>query len=200
MAILNATELKNLSDTNFPDNTSGLITPAKLREYNDNKMDSDRSYGALLTGTNVDNVGITGTPTKWAEFDTDMTQTSELFTGDLPNNQLLVTKECAILVSCTLNGRWAGGEDLKGEIYMNDAVHPITPVEAFQEGVGANDPTNFLIVRQPFPILQSYVTAGGGSAKVGLYLSSVTGNFNIDQLSIKFGFEYVPYSIRTLTP
>jgi len=40
MAILNKTQLKSLSLSNLPDNTSNLITPAKLRDVEDSIVDS----------------------------------------------------------------------------------------------------------------------------------------------------------------
>ena len=40
MAILNKTQLEAVNVSNFPDNTSGLITPALLRDFNTDVIDS----------------------------------------------------------------------------------------------------------------------------------------------------------------
>jgi hypothetical protein len=64
---LNKPQLRVLNDTNFPDNTSQLITPALLRDFNDEMITSlqltqSMSEYAVLSGSNtfVGNQNITG--------------------------------------------------------------------------------------------------------------------------------------------
>ena len=58
MAILTKTQLSASNATSFPDNTTGFITPALLRNYNTSSIDSYAS----LSGSNtfVGNQVITG--------------------------------------------------------------------------------------------------------------------------------------------
>ena len=61
MAQLNKQQLEQVNQANFPDNTAGLITPAVLRDFNTDIIDSmalvSSSIGISQNGTSIGSVG-----------------------------------------------------------------------------------------------------------------------------------------------
>jgi hypothetical protein len=52
MAQLNKEQLEIINQNNFPDNNAGLITPASLRDFNTDMIDSLALIGSGSGGTN----------------------------------------------------------------------------------------------------------------------------------------------------
>ena len=201
MPVLNYTELTAKNTSLFADNATGDITPALLREYNLDNLDSFRPLGVLIQDGVVNTIAIPADPATlhWPHFTTNRSVTNDIFTPDFANGDLIVKEPCVVLMSFTLNGEWSNGEDLKMEIFKDIGAGGVaTGVIAFQEGHGTNDPTQFSMTRQFLVVDTADITAGGGSVSLSLHASSVTGAFNLNQLDCKFGAEYQNLSIRTV--
>ena len=88
MAILTKLQLSASNATSFPDNNSGLITPALLRNYNTSSIDS---YAALSgSNTYVGNQVISGSLTisgsfSYSSLATNQTETYSGLTGVMDN-------------------------------------------------------------------------------------------------------------------
>jgi hypothetical protein len=88
MAILTKSQLSASNATSFPDNNSGLITPALLRNYNTSSIDS---YAALSgSNTYVGNQVISGSLTisgsfSYSSLATNQTETYSGLTGVMDN-------------------------------------------------------------------------------------------------------------------
>tara|TARA_R100001198_G_C5223003_1_gene204539 strand:+ start:922 stop:1521 length:600 start_codon:yes stop_codon:yes gene_type:complete len=198
MSILNEAELEVLKDSRFANNSTGEISATDLRDHMQDMFDSDKPLSGVITDGIVSNIPITATPTKYDNFTTNITSENEIFVPDQANGRIGVKEPIFGFVSIKLNGAWNNGEDLKIQVYSNGLPNPITPIEFEQEGQGGSDPNLFNIVLVPFIITSSMISAGGGQAWVEMFVSSDTGNFNVNQYDVSFQYQYRVYSIRTV--
>lgn len=209
MSILNETEIKAkiteydaliaaLEDGG--NNTAAEVreTFLKSSEINTDQVESLQSYPGVITdnGITIDNINITGTPTKLTTFSVNSTSPNTVLESDQVNSLIKVYEPALYFVTFRFYGQWSAGEDLKFEIYLNDSPNPITPVAFIQEGAGGSDP--IIVSVTDIAYIVNSAAIGGTNAEISVYVSSTTGDFTVDQLGITFGAEYNPLSIRTV--
>lgn len=198
--IKNRDELDALKTSLLPDNTTGDISPADIREYFRLSEASIDPRAGVIVGGVQDNIPVTATPVKLAYFTVDAASDDVLFTADSANDEVLVHGNCRCPFTLRFQGKWAAGEDLTLELRINDAVptNPSNIQTVTVEGKGATDPEAISFTAVNLTINDDDLTAGGGSASVSVWISSTTGNFDLDQVQCTFGVSYTPYTIRSI--
>jgi hypothetical protein len=201
MAILNQPEIEANIASRFPDNTSGFITPALLRAQAQDQLDSQQSYGGVISGGPASTVPATTIPTKVTTFDTNDTPTpNALLEADHVNNMVKVFEPARYLVTLRFTAEWATTEDLKILVYVNGAPSLLTPLEYAQKGEGTGNPISKSFSRLTLIIQAADIAAGPGGAyaEVEAFFGSNTGDFTLEQVKLQLGVEYGPLSIRTV--
>jgi len=197
MTILNETEM-NAVIANLADGVANKA--AKVRSIFTDMLQSLQSYGGVLSDGNVVDIGITENPVLWTHYTDAPTSPNLLLEANLASNLIRVKEPALYFLTFRFQGSWAANEDLKFLMYVNGVPNVITPVQIEQEGQGASDPIILSVTDIAFIVNSAMIAAGPGGnyAEVGVFASSDTGPFDVDQEAITFGLEYNPLSIRTV--
>jgi hypothetical protein len=200
MSILNQTQIETNIATDFADNTIGSITPALARGMFTDLLESLQAYGGVMSGTAVDDVPATTTPTKVTTFTTNATSANLLLEADQANDMIAVLQSGLYRITLRFEGSWPAVEDLRLLVYVNGAPSTLTPFDFTVSGEGAGDPISLSFTSVAIIIQDADIAAGTGGtqADVALYFGSDTGDFLVDQVKVTFGLEYNPLSINTV--
>ncbi len=173
MAIQTKAELSASNASSFPDNNSGLITPALLRNYNTSSIDS---YAALSgSNTFVGNQVISGSLTisgslSYSSLATNQTETYSGLTGWLDNLVSKTTGSFNIVSgSYTKILSLSSSRDMAINMDTWCAISGAVPREIGYQGYGG-------YLRPNDPSAINAMTAGGSSQ--GLILPIFSASFN----------------------
>ena len=198
MAILNEAELRAANETLFQTGVVGGITAAKVREWNVDVIESDRSYRVVLSGGVVNGISVTNTGVIWDHYDASPYPSNALLTPDFVAGSISAFEPALYFATIRFNGKWPANEDLNFHLHVNGAENTSTPILFSKEGKGINDPELVSVTDLDFIITSAMVAAGAGAAKVELFISSTTGTFTLDQATVTLSLRYDPQSIRTV--
>lgn len=195
MTIFNQADLIAEINTLIPDNITGDVSPADVRQSMGHMIDSLQAYGGVISDGSNPGIAVTATPTKLATFAANDTPENALLNPDFANNKIIVKEAALYFIELDFTGEWGTNENLTLSVFANGVVNPVSPRSVIQEGLGVSDPQNMAISGRAFIVNDAMITAGGGSVDVEIFHSSTTGNFTLDQLDIAFGLVYSPLTI-----
>ena len=179
----------------------GLNTAAEMRAVLQDFLDSLQSYAGVIQDGQVDDINMTATPVKWTNYTMNTTGPNDVLEANYQNGQVKVFEPGLYFVTLRFFGQWGGGEDLEFDIRKNDVQSPSPSTTRFAvEGAGNNDPKAVSVTRIGFVVQTAdIINQGDGNyATVSLWMASLTGTFNLDQLGVSLGVEYSPLSIRAV--
>lgn len=178
MTIRSISELLVLADASFPDNNLELITPALLRNYVKDVVDTlATAYGVLQMTTPVV-LALTTTPQVVKPFQSVLALTVGMFTADLLNGTLSrllagVPKTATIFqVDGDISA--SGGLDVELRLFKNGVA------TAFFQRVSASSLTN----NEPFTFAAYDVADADAVYDVRAKLLSGSGNVTFNQISV----------------
>lgn len=199
MAILNETELRAANESLFQTGVVGGITAAKMREWNVDVIESERSYRVVLAGEEVNGINITDAGAVWDHYNASPLSANALLTPDFLTGKISVLEPANYFATIRFNGKWPANEDLNFTLTVNGVGNALTPVSFTKEGKGTNDPELISVTDIDFTVDSGMLAAGiGGAAIVELFVSSLTGPFILDQATVSLSLRYNTLSIRTV--
>lgn len=168
MARKSATILLSDLSTNFPDNTSGEITPAVYRTFMTDVINASAPGAAAMTGTTSTTVTVNEAQAKLEIFDTNAGEAGGVATVDAANDQITIIEGGFYRVGARLSAQFPSTRDLT--LYIDISGTP-SGFSASGAGRGNNKPVSItmsggLIFASPGDIVSMHAYADSDNTSV----------------------------------